>query len=115
MPATLTTHAKEESTYVITVSFTDEDEVAVIPATIVWTLTNTAGTVVNLRSDVAVAIPAASIDIVLKGNDLQLLTGEVNQGIRTFTVEATYDSALGLGLPLKASVRFIVDNLLVVT
>ena len=116
MPATLTTHAKEKSSYVVTVSFTDEDGSAVIPNTIVWSLTDTAGTVVNSRSGIAVVTPAVSVDILLKDDDLALLAGEANQGIRVFTVEAEYDSvALGNNLPLKASVRFIVDNLLVIS
>ena len=115
MPATLTIHAKEESTYIITVSFTDEDDAAAIPNTIVWTLSNTAGTIVNALQNVAVAVPAAEIEIVLSGNDLQLLAGEVNQGIRVFTVEAVYDSVLKANLPLKGSVRFVVDGLLIVT
>lgn len=114
MPTTLETHAKEESTYVITVNFTDEDDEAVVPDTIVWTLTDTAGTVINSRENVVVAVPDSEIDIVLSGDDLAIQSGEVNQGVRTLTVEATYDSTLGNDLPLKESVRFIVDNLLVV-
>ena len=115
MPATLAVHAKEKSTYIVTMDFTDEDGSAEIPTTITWTLSNIAGTVINSREDIAVAVPAASVDVLLKGDDLQLLTGEVNQGVRVFTVEATYLSLLGADLPLNASVRFIVDNLLMIT
>jgi len=115
MPATLSVHAIEESTYIITLAFTDEDGDPVVPTMITWTLSNTTGTVVNSRLDVAIAVPAASVDVLLQGDDLQILSGEVNQGVRTFTVEATYLSLLGADLPLNASVRFIVDNLLMIT
>lgn len=114
MPEMLTLHAKEKSTYVITVSFADEKGNAVEPDSVVWTLTDTAGTVINSLVDVA-ETPAEEIDVLLSDDDLQILSGEANQGVREFTVEAIYDSDLELNLPLKESVRFIVDNLLVVS
>lgn len=115
MPVTLETHAKEESTYVITANFTDEEGDAVVPKTITWTLSNTAGVVINNREDESIVTPAAELDIALSGDDLQILPGEANQGVRTLTVKATYDSDLGNDLPLNGSVRFIVDNLLMIS
>ena len=115
MPVTLTKHAKEKSTYVITASFTDEEGDSVVPVTIEWTLSTAKGTVVNSLSDVVVAVPASETEILLSGDDLQILSDEVNQAVRLFTVNATYDSALGTDLPLRGSIRFIVDNLRMVS
>lgn len=115
MPLTLTEHAIEQSSYIITATFTDEGGNSVVPATIEWTLSTAAGVVVNSRENVAVAVPASETEILLSGDDLKILSGEVNQAVRLFTVIATYDSALGLDLPLKGSIRFIVDNLRVIT
>lgn len=111
MPLILTKHATEKSSYIITASFTDEDGDATVPKTVKWTLTNAQGTVVNSREDVVVAVPTAEIDILLSGDDLQILTGEVNEGIRLLTINATYDSKLASDVPLKGSIRFVVDNL----
>jgi predicted NAD/FAD-dependent oxidoreductase len=115
VPVTLTKHAKEKSTYIITASFTDEEDDSVVPVTIDWTLSTAKGTVVNSRSDVAIAVPAAEVEILLSGDDLQILSDEVNQAVRLFTVNATYDSVLGTDLPLKGSIRFIIDNLRMVS
>jgi hypothetical protein len=115
MSVELTTHAVEKSTYVITVSFTDEDGVAVIPTAGTWTLTNEGGTVINSRSAVAMSPLASTYKIVLSGLDLAMQTGEWLIGHRLLTVQATYNSTLGTGLPLKAEVKFIVDELVVVT
>jgi hypothetical protein len=52
---------------------------------------------------------------VLSGLDLAMQTGETLVGQRLLTVQATYNSTLGTGLPLKAEVKFIVDGLVVVT
>lgn len=111
MPTTLTTRAIDKSTYVINCAFTDEAGAAVIPDSITWTLTDDAGTVINSRSAVAVAPPAASIDIVLSGNDLKYSDGAP----RVLTINAVYDSTLGSNLPLKDSVRFMVSDLISVT
>jgi len=114
MPVTLTTHAVEQSTFVITASFTDEDGNTVTPNAVTWSLTNSSGAIINSREDQEEA-PASSIDITLKGDDLALQDGETVKGVRILTVEATYDSDLGSDLPLKESAQFIVDNLVAVT
>ena len=114
MTTELTTHAKEKSTFIITAAFTDEDENAVAPKTLTWTLTDEQGTVINGREDVAVTTPSASEDIVLSGDDLALQSGEATRGVRVLTVEATYDSDAGSDLPLNEEIRFIVDGLVAV-
>ena len=110
MPTDLTDMAVDQSTFVVACAFTDEDGDAVTPNLIVWSLTDDDGAAINARSDVAVAVPAASIDIVLSGDDLKYSDGP----IRVLTVEATYDSTLGTDLPLRDSVRFAVADLVAV-
>ena len=114
MPTTLSTKAAEGSTYVITASFTDEDGAAEVPTAISWTLTNNSGTVINSRTKVAIAVPAASIDIVLGGLDL-VLASAADNGQRVLLIEATYNSALGNGLTLKDEVKFAVEDFVLVT
>lgn len=104
--------AREESTLVITCAFTDEDGDAVIPSAITWSLTDADGTEINSRTDVAVAVPASSINVVLSGNDLAIQSGETADIVwRYFIVEAVYDSDLGSDLPLKDQVAFKLQNL----
>lgn len=109
----LTTEAIEKSSYVITAVFRDEDRDLVVPDSITWTITDKNGTVINNREDEAVSVPASSVDIVLSGDDLSLLSGESSavKAERRFTIEAVYNSDLANNLPLRDSVKFYVRNL----
>ncbi|HUW12750.1 MAG TPA: hypothetical protein VM537_23690 [Anaerolineae bacterium] len=100
MPTTLTTWATEDSTYLVIASFTDESESAVVPNSITWSLADKDGTTINARSAVAVAVPAASINILLSGDDLEAAGSEATSLL--LTVNAVYDSDLGEDLPLIA-------------
>ena len=111
----MTTHAQEKSTYVVQVKFYDEDGAAETPTAITWTLSTSGGTVINSRTAVSVAAPASTINILLSGLDLAFQTGEYNTAERVLTINATYTSDLGAGLPLKEEFRFLVDNLVNVT
>jgi len=111
MPTTLTTRFNDKSTGVITLAFKDAAGTAVIPTAITWTLMNAAGGVVNSRTAVAVAVPAASVDIVLSGEDLDYADGET----RRLLVQATYNSTEGSGLPLKEEIVFTINDLTGVT
>lgn len=102
--AILSEKAIEKSTYVITASFTDKAGNAATPDSIKWTLSHKDGTVVNSRSQVTVASPASSVDIVLSGLDLAITSGTPN--LRLVTVEAVYDSTEGTDLPLKQQCEF---------
>lgn len=113
MPTNLTTTANEKSTYIITASFTDDSGASVVPSSITWSLTDVNGTVINSREDVSVSIPAASIDIVLSGDDLALSDG--NDVVRVLTIKAHYSSSMGANLPLNDSCRFIIKNLKAIT
>lgn len=104
----LSDNACEESTYGITVSFTDEDDVAMTPDTLTWSLYTTAGVTVNAKSG-EVLTPAESVTIVLSGDDLAILAND--NRFRRVTVEGTYTSDLGSGLPLKAECEFMIGDL----
>ena len=109
-------YAVEKSTYVVTLSFFDEDNDAVTPATGTWTLTDADGTVINSREDVVISSLDTSVDVVLSGDDLAVSSGF--SGIsekRIFTFEGTYNSDLGVGLPLKDQLVFPVYNLGAIT
>lgn len=114
MATTLTTHATEKSTFVVTAAFTDEDDAAVAPATLTWTLTDSDGSVINSRLDVVVSTPTSSEDIVLSGDDLAIQSA-TDTGVRILTTEATYSSSLGTGLSLRGQVTFIIDGLVAIT
>ena len=116
MPTNLDITATEQGTIVVRAVFTDEDGDSVTPASnVLWTLTDTSGTVINSRQD-EVESAAATVDIVLSGDDLAIQAGETAQYVeRRILVETTYDSSLGSGLPLKKSGAFLVANLVAVT
>ena len=110
----LTEEAVEKSTYTVTLTFEDAAGAAVTPDTLTWTLSTTAGTIINSRSNV-VATPALSVRVVLSGDDLALQTGETDVARRLVTVHATYTSTEGSGLPLRDEYEFAVRPLVVVT
>ena len=114
MGAALTADAIERSTYAITITFYDEEDNLVDPLTAKWTLTDADGSVINNREEVAITSPSSSETIVLQGDDLVLQGGESGSGERVFTVEATYDSSLGSGLPLNDFTTFRVLGLVAV-
>ena len=106
----LTTEAVEQSTYVVPVTFRDENGTAIAPTSATWTLTNEYGIVVNSRADVAISPLAATVNIVLTGADLAML-GELDNRKRLLLVEATYSSSLGAGLNLREEIEFVVRAL----
>lgn len=107
----LAVEAVEQSTFVVTVSFTDETGAAVTPnAGLTWTLTDRHGTVINSRSAVSIT-PGESVEIVLSGNDLDF---DGADALRLLTVQGTYNSDAGNNLPLKEEVEFVVRGLTLV-
>jgi hypothetical protein len=109
MPVSATTHAVERSTFVVHATFTDEDGAAVTPDALAWSLEDPAGNTINGRSNVSKA-PAAAIDIVLAGDDLQLLDQTNESEIRRLILTGTYLSSLGANMPLADSLEFRVLN-----
>ena len=115
MPTNLDITASEQGTIVVRAVFTDEDGASATPASdVLWTLTDTAGTVINNREDETESA-ASTVDIVLSGDDLALQSGESGTVERRITVETTYDSTLGNGLPLKQSGAFLVADMVAVS
>lgn len=100
--------AIEKSTYIVAAKFRDEAGNAVTPETVTWTLSDANGDTVNGRLDVS-ETPASTVSIVLSGDDLAILPSVSNE--RIVTIEATYNSEYGTGLPLKAKASFNVVNL----
>lgn len=98
----------EGTTAAFDVSFTDEDDAAVTPNSITWSLYNDQGTVINSREDVSVT-PDSTVTIVLYGDDLKR-TGSTDRGIRRLSIYAEYDSTLGNGLPITAEHEFRVAD-----
>jgi len=104
----------EKSSGVITVAFEDEDGDAVIPTSILWTLTTVDGvTVINSREQVAISVPAASVDILLKNDDFAFTETEqdVKEVDRRLTIEAVYNSDLGTDIPLRDDKVITIRNL----
>lgn len=111
MPSQLSLHAIDKSTYIVVASFTDEQGDAVTPKSVNWTLSDTAGNIINGRYEVS-ETPAASVGIVLYGEDLAHLGNSLP---RVVTVEAVYDSVTyGNDLPIKEAIEFLIDDLIVV-
>jgi hypothetical protein len=113
MPTTLTTEAVERSTFVIRASFTDETGAAVVPNSgLTWTLSDVRGNVVNSREDVAIT-SAATITIVLHGDDLALSDAFRDAG-RVLTIRGMYNSSLGASLEIADQATFVITNLFAV-
>ena len=110
MPTQLSKYAVEKSTFAVQCAFTDEDDDAVTPDSITWSLCATDGTIINSREDVSIS-PASTVTIVLSGDDLRIQSsGNVSED-RYLEVSAVYDSDLGNNLPLKDRAEFKVINL----
>lgn len=106
-------HATERSTYFVTVSFKDENDIAVTPNanTVTWSLIERSGYpeetfIINNRED----IPEESdneVVIVLSGDDLALEPNGSN--VRFVIVKCEYNSTLGSDLPLVQIMQFEID------
>jgi len=110
MPTTLIIKAEEESTYIVQVSFRDEDANAVVPNSIYWKLTDSDGNVINSRNMESVVV-ASIINITLSGDDLVVVTEKGSNKKRVITVWGTYDSDLGVNLPYKDACKFFLKDL----
>jgi len=108
MAATSLSNAIEESTYVVTVDFTNEDGDALEVKSVTWTLTDVSGNVINSRENEE-ATPGSSVNIVLSGDDLAIIPDVSNK--RILTVDAVYDSSYGTDLPLKGRAEFTIEDL----
>lgn len=108
----LETQAPEEGAYSIALTFKDEAGTALIPTTLTWTLTDEAGTVINSRTAVSLT-PAATTKVVMSGNDLTVT--DTKKRRRIVTLNGTYTSTYGTGLPLTEEIRFTIRDMKKVT
>ena len=104
------TKAENGSTFIVLASFTetltDGTVAEVIPISVVWSLTDINGQIINSRDDV-VLTPAATVAAVCNGNDLLLSDGAE----RRITFDAVYNSVeFGSSLPLHQQASFKIDN-----
>jgi len=107
----LSEFANEESTFVVNVVLKDEDGQIITPKTLTWGLYDNAGAVINSRQDVVISTPLASNNIILSGDDLQIMDGTILREERVLEVKGTYDSIYGSDLPHNDEFRFFVHNL----
>lgn len=113
MAITVLQNAREESTYVLSIDFLNENSSPVTPTSATWTLSDINGNIINGRVDVNISPLSTTVDIPLTGDDLAI--SDPVSLVRRFTVEALYDSTLGNGLKLNDEVEFSVDDLVNVT
>lgn len=93
----------EGSTFFPIVTFSNENDELVVPNSIVWTLTDSAGNIMNNREDVVVVTPASSIEIKLTGDDLLI---DSSMYIRFLLIKAIYTSSRGSGQTLNKELMF---------
>ena len=105
--ATLSLHADEGGTYTVCITCATDAGAADTPQTLNWTLTDSAGTVIRSRSEVAIATPSSTENVKMTGDDLAIQAGETaTEVVRIFTVKGT-DSA---GDPIRGRCQFTLDN-----
>lgn len=109
MPTTFATPAPERGTYVIDLTFKDETGALVVPTAATWSLTDTAGTIINSRSSVTISPLASTATLVLSGLDLAIGAGLVGT-YRKLIVEFSYNSSLGSNLPMKEEFTFQISD-----
>ena len=103
----LVLRAKDRSSYIVKVDFTDELDAAVTPISATWTLTNKANEVINFRDQILVSSLSSTIYIALSGDDLAFSEGAV----RFLIVEGTYlSSTTGSILPTNSSAWFTIED-----
>ena len=108
----------EKSSGSVTLEFADENGDAVIPTSIKWTWTTVDGvTVINDREQVVISVPAASVEILLEGDDLAFTEAEqtAKEVDRRLTIEAVYNSDLGTDIPLRDDTIITIRNLIYIS
>jgi len=105
---TITISPNEKSTAVVTFSFTDEAGVTAVPTTAAWQLMNAKGEIINSRSFENCSF--SGNDVVLSGDDLAIF-GATDSGKRIIAFQGTYNSNIGVALPLNDEYVFRIDKL----
>jgi len=110
MPTEITQQVNEQSTAVFTVDFFNESGAPVAPASLKWSLVDADNTIINAREQIPIT-PAASVNIVLSGADLQIVNPASTKEYRWLVVEGVYASSYGPNLAIKDEIKFIIRNL----
>ena len=107
MPGVIKETATEKSSFKVTMTFYDESGNAVAPDTMLWTLTDKGGSVINSQEDNVISSPASTESILLEGDDLAV---DGNSPVtRIITFQGTYTSAqFGAGKLLKDQSLFTI-------
>jgi hypothetical protein len=116
MPVSLTDHALEQGSFLVSYTFKDLSGTDVIPKSASWTLTDKDGTIINDREneDITGDDLAADIYITLQGDDLVLADPENN--LRIVTIKGVFDDpSYGEDLPYRDEIRFYIDDLMIIT
>ncbi len=104
--------AQERSTFVVSLSFEDENGISIIPDSLTWSLFDKEGGVINSRLNVVINTPTEITDIFLNGDDLQLSNSESELRVKRFLVaEAIYTATNGNPYPIKDEIIFFIENL----
>ena len=112
MTQQITVTLSELGTGKVVLAPTDEDGTALAIGDLTapkWQLMRTDGTVVNSRTFAAGTL--SSLTFALTGDDLAIF-GDDDNAHRVLSFQATYDSDLGEGLPLKSECKFPINRLL---
>lgn len=111
MPIDLDESFNEKSSGVIEVYWKDADDTRVTPTSVMWSLTDLEGYVVNNRENV-VETAALTVSIVLSAADLTFFSGETESASRIITVVSSYNSATyGSNLQINEEGYFYIKGL----
>lgn len=97
--------AVDESTYLIKVSFYDVNDQPVSPVSVLWSLKDRDGNIINNRDNVSVS-PEPEINILLTGDDIDY----ADTAFRRLHIDAVYNSDLGSNLPLRDCCNFNIKD-----
>lgn len=111
--AILTIKPAEKGTCFVSATFKDQLGADVVPNNPTWSLTDKDGNYINNHEDVAWADPAATMTLVLSGDDLALIADQTLE--RVFTVKATYDTPGYTDLPIHGEAWFTIQRLVDIT
>ena len=104
---TLTNEVPERGTQILTISFLDEDDAATTASSIITSLTDGDGHVVNSH-DEDTQTAGTTLTVVYSGDDHDLSINSDPE--RIFLVEWVYTSDAGSALPGSAQRRYYVSN-----
>ena len=107
-PAKLTTHAKEESAYLIEVTFADFGGTSVVPTSFIYSVTDQSGTAINALSAIALTsgVIGTTTSILIYGTSLSITNSE--DTIRIFTCNGLWDSTYGTSSTYTGEAQFII-------